>query len=169
MNIGRKTTQRVPNSLAPAATARPWLPELAVAKVKFAVMSRCLPFISSAKVGTCLTGRGDRAGEFAMSMAKTPPSALNAPKPKRWLSSLTRISPRPSRPAKAGSAYSGVGVCLGQSASMSQSSGTLSGSTTRRCSAAEYEARPDARIFGQPGRNHAPVVAWSKVGRAKIA
>src|SRR5580704_8182566 len=72
-------------------------------------------------------------------MAKTPPSALKAPKPKRWLSSLTRTSPRPSRAARAGSSWSGVGLCLGHSVSMSQSSGMPSGSTTNRCS------RPKAR------------------------
>jgi hypothetical protein len=51
VNFGRNTTQRLPNSLAPAATERPWLPELAVAKVNFEVISRCTPFMTWAKVG----------------------------------------------------------------------------------------------------------------------
>jgi hypothetical protein len=35
--------------------------------------------------------------------------------------------------------------------------------------AAEGEARPDAGIFGQPGRDHARFIAWSMVDRVQIA
>ena len=85
------------------ASARPWLPSVAVTSVRPVPVARAA---SSAKVRA---GGRPRCALIARLTAHDAPSALNAGRPSRSDSSFTATPRTPSRSASAGRPTSGVG------------------------------------------------------------
>lgn len=94
---GTNTSARVSSSRAIRATARPWLPSVAV---------------TSGGTGRSISsgGRTGPSPDSARQIAHEAPRILKAGSPNRDDSSLTNTRPAPSSAASAGSSTSGVGA-----------------------------------------------------------
>jgi len=98
-------TQRHPTLRAAAASARPWLPSVALMTVKSFSAAACRPASSS---GACQPWPCQRR-RIRRTSAIGAPRALKLPSGERSDSSLSQSCPMPSCPARPGRARSGVG------------------------------------------------------------
>src|SRR5215472_14175823 len=112
VTAGTKTRAGVLVSRAMRATARPWLPSVAVTKTSPGRWVAAVRNAARASGGAALGVTGSLAGEPVRSrwMAQEAPRTLKAGRTRRDDSSLTKTRPTPSSPASAGTSVSGVGA-----------------------------------------------------------
>ena len=117
-------TQRQPTLLAAAASARPWLPSVALITTQSLSCAACLPVSRSA-------GKKPEAGQWRRSSrnsATGAPSTLKLARGDRLDSSFRLICASPSCRARPASAHTGEGLlnCSGQHLSQRRLSAALS-------------------------------------------
>ena len=111
---GTTTCAASPRARAARATARPWLPSVAHTSVSAESGAR-----ARSAPGSVASAGSPRRSATAHAVAHHAPSALNAGRPKRELSSLSRTAPSPSSAASDGASAAGGGVAVERGAGRS--------------------------------------------------
>ena len=153
MNFGRKTKQRLPNNLAPAATERPWLPELAVAKMNFD-SDRAMPAVHD--VGEARAGDVRFAQRTQKLVVDRDHAAqrLEGAEAEALALVLDADLAQAEFRGEAGQGVKRRRAVLGAIRQHGAEFGNAVGIDDELLLAAELQVRPGPGIAGQPGRNH---------------